>query len=88
MRKAAAWLCATDISPHFRRDLKVMLLANERDDSYAVLCSTDLEQPADEIVRFYRLRYQTAALSDRVCHPRRQGVEPIEIMPVGAAGRP
>lgn len=45
-------------SPHFCRDLKVVVLLNERDDSYAVLCSTDLRQPAEEIVAFYRLRYQ------------------------------
>lgn len=51
-------LAARANSPHFRRDLKVVVLENERDDSYAVLCSTDLGQPADEIVRFYRLRYQ------------------------------
>jgi len=51
-------LTAQANSPHFRRDLNVVVLSNERDNSYAVLCSTDLGQPADEIVRFYRLRYQ------------------------------
>lgn len=51
-------LAAKANSPHFRRNLKVVVLSNERDNSYAVLCSTDLGQPADQIVRFYRLRYQ------------------------------
>lgn len=51
-------LVARTNSPHFRRDLKVVVLLNERDDAYAVLCSTDLGQPAEEIVAFYRLRYQ------------------------------
>lgn len=45
-------------SPHFGSDLKVVVLVNERQGSYAVLCSTDLGQPAEEIVAFYRLRYQ------------------------------
>lgn len=45
-------------SEHFKRDLRIVALHNERDGSYIVLCSTDLDQPADEIVRFYRLRYQ------------------------------
>lgn len=45
-------------SPHFRHDLKVVVLSNERDGSQAVLCSTDLDQHAEEIVAFYRLRYQ------------------------------
>ena len=34
------------------------MLHNERDDGYVVLCSTDPEQCAEEVVRFYRLRYQ------------------------------
>jgi len=45
-------------SEHFRRDLRVVVLHNEREDQYAVLCSTDTEQPAEEVVLFYRLRYQ------------------------------
>ena len=45
-------------SEHFRRDLRVVVLHNERDGTYAVLCSTDTEQTAEEIVLFYRLRYQ------------------------------
>lgn len=45
-------------SEHFRRDLRLVVLHNERDGSYVVLCSTDLDQAPDEIVTFYRLRYQ------------------------------
>jgi hypothetical protein len=36
----------------------MVVLLNERDESRAVLCSTNLEQHAQEIVAFYRLRYQ------------------------------
>lgn len=45
-------------SEHFGRDLRLVVLHNERDDSYIVLCSTDCDQAPDELVRFYRLRYQ------------------------------
>ena len=45
-------------SEHFKRDLRLVVLHNERDDGYVVLCSTDPEQCAEEVVRFYRLRYQ------------------------------
>lgn len=45
-------------SPHFKRDLGVVVLVNERTGDYVVLCSTDTAQPADEIVSFYRLRFQ------------------------------
>jgi hypothetical protein len=45
-------------SEHFKRDLRLVVLHNERDESCMVLCSTDLEQASDEIVAFYRLRYQ------------------------------
>jgi hypothetical protein len=50
-------------SPHFRRDLRIVLLRkpatgeNEEGESL-VLASTDPAQPPDEIVRLYRLRYQ------------------------------
>lgn len=44
-------------SEHFRRELRLVVLHNARDGSYVVLCSTDLDQAADELVRFYRLRY-------------------------------
>jgi hypothetical protein len=45
-------------SPHFKRDLAVVVLVNERTGVHVVLCSTDTAQPADEIVAFYRLRFQ------------------------------
>jgi len=49
-------------SPHFKRDLRVVVLVNERDaagkERYSVLCSTDIEQAAEEIVHYYRSRYQ------------------------------
>ena len=45
-------------SEHFRRDLRLVVLHNEREGNYVVLCSTDLDQAPDEIVAFYRLRYQ------------------------------
>lgn len=45
-------------SEHFKRDLRVVVLHNEREDEYAVLCSSDTEQSAEEVVLFYRLRYQ------------------------------
>ena len=51
-------LAAKVNSPHFGRDLKVVVLVNDRDGFHVVLCSTDLRQPAEEIVAFYRLRYQ------------------------------
>lgn len=43
---------------HFKQSLRLVVLVNENDGSYMVLCSTDLEQAAEEIVRFYRLRFQ------------------------------
>jgi hypothetical protein len=45
-------------SPHFRRNLRVVLLRNLQTGRTLLLCSTDTEQPAEEIVRYYRLRYQ------------------------------
>ena len=45
-------------SEYFKRDLRLVVLHNERDGSYLVLASTDLRQTAEEIVAFYRLRYQ------------------------------
>lgn len=49
-------------SPRFRRDFRLVVLLNTRTDAYVVLASTDLLQPADEIVRYYRLRYQLELL--------------------------
>ena len=45
-------------SAHFKRDLRVVALVSERDGSYVILCSTDINQSADEVVQYYRLRYQ------------------------------
>jgi len=45
-------------SPHFKRDLAVVVLVNERTGGHVVLCSTDVSQPPDEIVSYYRLRFQ------------------------------
>jgi hypothetical protein len=45
-------------SPHFKRNLRIVLLRNQRTERSLLLCSTDTEQVAAEIVRYYRLRYQ------------------------------
>lgn len=45
-------------SPHFDRDLRIVLLANADFSDYVVLCSTDTEQPAEQVAEYYRLRYQ------------------------------
>ena len=45
-------------SPHFRRNLRIVLLRNPQTGRTLLLCSTDREQAAEEIVRYYRLRYQ------------------------------
>jgi len=45
-------------SPHFDRDLRIVLLANADFSDYVVLCSTDIEQPVEQIGEYYRLRYQ------------------------------
>lgn len=45
-------------SPHFRRNLRIVVLMGPGAERYVVLSSTDTEQPAEQIVRYYRLRYQ------------------------------
>jgi len=45
-------------SPHFDRALRIVLLATADFSEQVVLCSTDTEQPADQIAEYYRLRYQ------------------------------
>ncbi len=45
-------------SPHFGRDLRIVLVRNPRTGRSLLLCSTDTEQAAEEIVKYYRLRYQ------------------------------
>jgi len=44
-------------SPHFRRDLRVVLLTGPTEEQ-VILASTDPDQHAEEIARYYRLRYQ------------------------------
>ena len=45
-------------SEHFWRELRLVVLHNEREDNYLVLCSTDVNQTPAKLVRFYRLCYQ------------------------------
>jgi hypothetical protein len=45
-------------SPHFDRALRIVLLARTDFSEQVVLCSTDTEQPADQVAEYYRLRYQ------------------------------
>jgi len=46
-------------SPHFGRNLRIVLLIDpDTPSDYVVLCSTDTEQPAEQVARYYRLRYQ------------------------------
>jgi hypothetical protein len=45
-------------SPHFGRDLRVVLLIGPDKEEQVILASTDTNQPAEEIARYYRLRYQ------------------------------
>ena len=49
-------------SPHFKRDVRVVLLVDATSDSYVVLASTDCSQPARQVVHFYRLRFQIKLL--------------------------
>lgn len=45
-------------SPHFGLDLRIVLLRNPKTGRTLLLCSTDTEQAAEEVVAYYRLRYQ------------------------------
>ena len=45
-------------SPHFGRDLRVVLLIGPDGEEQVILASTDASQHAEEVVRYYRLRYQ------------------------------
>ena len=45
-------------SPHFRRDLRVVLLIGPEGEEQVILASTDTDQHAEEVARYYRLRYQ------------------------------
>jgi hypothetical protein len=45
-------------SPRLERNLRIVVLLGPGERIQAILCSTDTEQPAEEILRYYRLRYQ------------------------------
>ena len=45
-------------SPHYKRDVRVVVLLNMKRDTYVVLASTDVDQSAEEVVAYYRLRFQ------------------------------
>jgi hypothetical protein len=45
-------------SPHFKRNLRLVLLRNLQTGRTLLLCSTNTEQAAEEVVKYYRLRYQ------------------------------
>jgi hypothetical protein len=45
-------------SPHFGRDLRVVLLVGPDWEEQVILASTDTSQHAEEVVQYYRLRYQ------------------------------
>lgn len=49
-------------SPHFKRDFRVVVLVNRRTSTYVVLASTDVDQSPEEIVAYYRLRFQVEFL--------------------------
>jgi len=51
-------LTAVANSPHFGRDLRVVLLMGPDGEEQVVLASTNTDQHAEEVVRYYRLRYQ------------------------------
>ncbi len=45
-------------SPHFRRNLRVVVLVNQKTKSYVVLASSDPHLDATKLVKYYRLRFQ------------------------------
>ena len=51
-------LTAVANSPHFGRDLRVVLLMGPDGKEQVILASTHVGQHAEEVVRYYRLRYQ------------------------------
>jgi len=51
-------LTAVANSPHFGRDLRIVLLVGPDGKEQVILASTDTAQHAEKIVRYYRLRYQ------------------------------
>ena len=49
-------------SPHFKQDFRVVVLVNRRTNKYVILASTDVGQSAQEVVSYYRLRFQVEFL--------------------------
>lgn len=49
-------------SPYYKRDFRVVVLVNRRTSKYVILASTDVNQPAEEVVAYYRLRFQVEFL--------------------------
>jgi hypothetical protein len=49
-------------SPYFKRDFRVVVLVNTKTDKYVLLASTDIMQSAEQIVAYYRLRFQVEFL--------------------------
>lgn len=49
-------------SPYFKRDFRVVVLVNTKSNKYVILASTDLNQPAQEVISYYRLRFQVEFL--------------------------
>ncbi len=49
-------------SPHFKRDFRIVVLVNRRTNKYVILASTDVAQSAQEVVSYYRLRFQVEFL--------------------------
>ena len=49
-------------SPHFKRDFRIVVLVNRRNNKYVILASTDVAQSAQEVVSYYRLRFQVEFL--------------------------
>ncbi len=49
-------------SPHYKRDFRVVVLVNGRTGKYVILASTDIDQGAEEVVAYYRLRFQVEFL--------------------------
>lgn len=49
-------------SPYYKRDFRVVVLVNRRTSKYVILASSDVGQRAEEVVAYYRLRFQVEFL--------------------------
>ena len=49
-------------SPYYKRDFRVVVLINRRTGKYVVLASTDVDQAPEDLVAYYRLRFQVEFL--------------------------